>query len=402
MAEYLWEARARSGELRKGKMEADSEETVRDRLRSMQLTSTKVARSFSLPSFRFGSGVDSKDLVTFTRLFATMIDAGLPIVQCLDILAGQTTNPAFAAVLVDVKESVEQGSTFSEALKRHPQVFDTLYVNLVAAGELGGILDTILNRLAVYIEKNVKLVRQVRGALFDPSAVMVIFVAVLGVLLGFVIPSFKKMFAEFGAADDLPAITQFVIAASEGFISHLPLITVVLVGGITSAIAYVRTPVGKRMFHSFLLKAPVFGPVLQKIAVARFTRTLGTLLSAGVPILDALDVVAKTAGNVVVEEGLYYTRSRIAEGKTMAEPLMEMKVFPTMVVQMVGVGEQTGALDVMLNKIADFYEDEVDVAISSLTSLIEPVLMASIGAVVGVVLVAMYMPIFGLAGKIKA
>ncbi len=402
MAEYLWEARARSGELRKGKMEADSEETVRDRLRSMQLTSTKVARSFSLPSFRFGSGVDSKDLVTFTRLFATMIDAGLPIVQCLDILAGQTTNPAFAAVLVDVKESVEQGSTFSEALKRHPQVFDTLYVNLVAAGELGGILDTILNRLAVYIEKNVKLVRQVRGALFYPSAVMVIFVAVLGVLLGFVIPSFKKMFAEFGAADDLPAITQFVIAASEGFISHLLLITVVMVGGITSAIAYVRTAVGKRMFHSFLLKAPVFGPVLQKIAVARFTRTLGTLLSAGVPILDALDVVAKTAGNVVVEEGLYYTRSRIAEGKTMAEPLMEMKVFPTMVVQMVGVGEQTGALDVMLNKIADFYEDEVDVAISSLTSLIEPVLMASIGAVVGVVLVAMYMPIFGLAGKIKA
>ena len=331
-----------------------------------------------------------------------MIDAGLPIVQCLDILAGQTTNPAFAAVLVDVKESVEQGSTFSEALKRHPQVFDTLYVNLVAAGELGGILDTILNRLAVYIEKNVKLVRQVRGALFYPSAVMVIFVAVLGVLLGFVIPSFKKMFAEFGAADDLPAITQFVIAASEGFISHLLLITVVMVGGITSAIAYVRTAVGKRMFHSFLLKAPVFGPVLQKIAVARFTRTLGTLLSAGVPILDALDVVAKTAGNVVVEEGLYYTRSRIAEGKTMAEPLMEMKVFPTMVVQMVGVGEQTGALDVMLNKIADFYEDEVDVAISSLTSLIEPVLMASIGAVVGVVLVAMYMPIFGLAGKIKA
>ena len=402
MAEYLWEARARSGELRKGKMEADSEETVRDRLRSMQLTSTKVARSFSLPSFRFGSGVDSKDLVTFTRLFATMIDAGLPIVQCLDILAGQTTNPAFAAVLVDVKESVEQGSTFSEALKRHPQVFDTLYVNLVAAGELGGILDTILNRLAVYIEKNVKLVRQVRGALFYPSAVMVIFVAVLGVLLGFVIPSFKKMFAEFGAADDLPAITQFVIAASEGFISHLLLITVVMIGGITSAIAYVRTAVGKRMFHSFLLKAPVFGPVLQKIAVARFTRTLGTLLSAGVPILDALDVVAKTAGNVVVEEGLYYTRSRIAEGKTMAEPLMEMKVFPTMVVQMVGVGEQTGALDVMLNKIADFYEDEVDVAISSLTSLIEPVLMASIGAVVGVVLVAMYMPIFGLAGKIKA
>jgi type IV pilus assembly protein PilC len=402
MAEFVWEARARTGELRKGTMEADSEEAVRERLRTMQLQATKVARSFSLPQFKFGSGVDSKDLVTFTRLFATMIDAGLPIVQCLDILAGQTKNPAFGEILRDVKESVEQGSTFSDALKRHPKVFDTLYTNLVAAGELGGILDTILNRLAVYIEKNVKLVRQVRGALFYPSAVMVIFVGVLGVLLGFVIPSFKKMFAEFGSADDLPAITQAVIAVSEGFVNNLFLITGVAALLIGTFVSFVRTPFGKRKFHGFLLNAPVVGSVLQKIAVARFTRTLGTLLSAGVPILDALDVVAKTAGNVVIEEALYYTRARIAEGKTMAGPLMEAKVFPTMVVQMVGVGEQTGALDAMLNKIADFYEDEVDVAIASLTSLIEPVLMASIGAVVGVVLIAMYMPIFGLAGKIKA
>jgi type IV pilus assembly protein PilC len=371
-------------------------------LRTMQLQATKVSRSFSLPQIKFGTGVDSKDLVTFTRLFATMIDAGLPIVQCLDILAGQTNNPAFAEILRDVKESVEQGSTFSDALKRHPKVFDTLYTNLVAAGELGGILDTILNRLAVYIEKNVKLVRQVRGALFYPSAVMVIFVGVLGVLLGFVIPSFKKMFAEFGSADDLPAITQMVIAVSEGFVNNLFLITSISALLIGTFVSFVRTPFGKRKFHRFLLDAPVVGTVLQKIAVARFTRTLGTLLSAGVPILDALDVVAKTAGNVVIEEALYYTRARIAEGKTMAGPLMEAKVFPTMVVQMVGVGEQTGALDAMLNKIADFYEDEVDVAIASLTSLIEPVLMASIGGVVGVVLIAMYMPIFGLAGKIKA
>jgi type IV pilus assembly protein PilC len=402
MAEFVWEARARTGELRKGTMEADSEEAVRERLRTMQLQATKVARSFSLPQFKFGSGVDSKDLVTFTRLFATMIDAGLPIVQCLDILAGQTKNPVFGEILRDVKESVEQGSTFSDALKRHPKVFDTLYTNLVAAGELGGILDTILNRLAVYIEKNVKLVRQVRGALFYPSAVMVIFVGVLGVLLGFVIPSFKKMFAEFGSADDLPAITQMVISVSEGFVNNLFLITSVSALLIGTFVSFVRTPFGKRKFHRFLLNAPVVGSVLQKIAVARFTRTLGTLLSAGVPILDALDVVAKTAGNVVIEEALYYTRARIAEGKTMAGPLMEAKVFPTMVVQMVGVGEQTGALDAMLNKIADFYEDEVDVAIASLTSLIEPVLMASIGGVVGVVLIAMYMPIFGLAGKIKA
>ena len=402
MTEFVWEARARSGELRKGTMDADSEETVRERLRSMQLSTTKVARSFAMPQIRIGTGVDSKDLVTFTRLFATMIDAGLPIVQCHDILAGQTNNPIFADILRDVKEAVEQGSTFSDALRRHPKVFDTLYTNLVAAGELGGILDTILNRLAVYIEKNVKLVRQVRGALFYPSAVMVIFVGVLGVLLGFVIPAFQKMFAEFGAADDLPAITKAVISVSEGFVKNLPLLTVGGIAGFAAFISYVRTPAGKRVFHRALLHAPIFGPVLQKIAVARFTRTLGTLLSAGVPILDALDVVAKTAGNVVIEEALYYTRARIAEGKTMAGPLLEAKIFPTMVVQMVGVGEQTGALDAMLNKIADFYEDEVDVAIASLTSLIEPVLMASIGAVVGVVLVAMYLPIFGLAGKIKA
>jgi len=231
---------------------------------------------------------------------------------------------------------------------------------------------------------------------------MVIFVGVLGVLLGFVIPSFKKMFAEFGSADDLPAITQAVIAVSEGFVNNLFLITSVSALAIGTVVSFVRTPFGRRKFHGFLLSAPVVGSVLQKIAVARFTRTLGTLLSAGVPILDALDVVAKTAGNVVIEEALYYTRAKIAEGKTMAGPLMEAKVFPTMVVQMVGVGEQTGALDAMLNKIADFYEDEVDVAIASLTSLIEPVLMASIGGVVGVVLIAMYMPIFGLAGKIKA
>jgi type IV pilus assembly protein PilC len=402
MAEFVWEARARTGELRKGTMEADSEEAVRERLRAMQLTVSKVSRTLSLPNITFGSGVDSKDLVTFTRLFATMIDAGLPIVQCLDILAGQTKNAVFADILRDVKESVEQGSTFSDALKRHPKVFDTLYTNLVAAGELGGILDTILNRLAVYIEKNVKLVRQVRGALFYPSAVIVIFVGVLGVLLGFVIPSFKKMFAEFGAADELPAITKAVISVSQAFVDNVFIIAAIGALGIGAFVAYARTPFGKRSFHRFLLKAPIFGPVLQKIAVARFTRTLGTLLSAGVPILDALDVVAKTAGNVVIEDALLFTRARIAEGKTMAGPLMDAQVFPPMVVQMVGVGEQTGALDAMLNKIADFYEDEVDVAIASLTSLIEPILMASIGAVVGVVLVAMYLPIFGLAGKIKA
>jgi type IV pilus assembly protein PilC len=330
-----------------------------------------------------------------------MIDAGLPIVQCLDILATQTDNPRFSVVLRDVKATVEQGSTFSEALRRHPKIFDTLFSNLVQAGEIGGILDTILNRLAVYIEKNMKLKRQLRGAMVYPSSVLIVFIAVLGVLLGFVIPSFKEMFKEFGSKTELPGITKMVIFASEFFVHNLLYLIAVGIGGGIAVSQYYKTANGKRFIHKMMLKAPVMGNVLRKIAVARFTRTLGTLLSSGVPILDALDIVAKTAGNVVVEEGIMFTRARISEGKNMAEPLLSTGVFPPMVVQMVGVGEQTGALDQMLNKIADFYEEEVDVAVAALTSLIEPVMMVGIGGTVGVVLIAMYMPIFSLAGAIK-
>jgi type IV pilus assembly protein PilC len=402
MAEFVWEARGKTGELRKGTMEAETENTVQTRLRSQQLNPTKVKKKSRAINFKIGSGVGAKDLVTFTRLFATMIDAGLPIVQCLDILCNQTDNKHFAIVLKDVKSSVEQGSTFSDSLRKHPKVFDPLYTNLVQAGEVGGILDTILNRLAVYIEKNVKLKRQLKGAMVYPSAVLVIFTIVLTVLLVFVIPAFENMFAEFGAKDDLPALTKVVIALSRGFVKYLPLTLVVVIAASFGISWIYRRPRGKRFFHRMFLKAPIMGPVLRKIAVARFTRTLGTLLASGVPILDALDIVAKTAGNMVVEEAVMYTRLRISEGKNMAGPLTETNVFPPMVVQMVGVGEQTGALDTMLNKIADFYEEEVDVAVSSLTSLIEPVMMVGIGGTVGVVLVSMYLPIFGIAGHIKA
>jgi type IV pilus assembly protein PilC len=281
-------------------------------------------------------------------------------------------------------------------------VFDHLYVNLVQAGEVGGILDTILQRLAVYIEKALKLRRQVRGAMVYPSIVIFVFIGVLTILLTFVIPGFQNMFKDFGSKDELPALTRMVMAVSN-FVVGNSLWFVLGMTAIVVAIGYTyRTPKGKRFIHKWMLRMPVLGEVLRKIAVARFTRTLGTLLSSGVPILDALEIVARTAGNVVVEEAIMYSRAKISEGKNMAEPLMETKVFPPMVVQMVGVGEQTGALDAMLNKIADFYEEEVDIAVAAMTSLIEPALMVGIGGTVGVVLIAMYLPIFSLAGKIKA
>jgi type IV pilus assembly protein PilC len=402
MAEFVWEARARSGELRKGTMEADDEPAVQAKLRGQQLMPTRIKKKAAGLNFQLGTGVDLKDVVTFTRLFATMIDAGLPIVQCLDILGGQTDNKRFAVVIRDIKASVEQGATFSDSLRRHPKIFDPLYINLVQAGEVGGILDTILSRLAVYNEKAIKLRRQLRGAMVYPSSVLVIFGGVLGILLGWVIPSFKNIFKDLGSDDALPWLTQVVIAVSETFIGYLPLIIIAMIGGFFGLSYFYRTPVGKKIIHRMMLRSPVMGPVLRKIAVARFTRTLGTLLSSGVPILDAMEIVAKTAGNVVVEEAIMYSRAKISEGKNMAAPLLETNVFPPMVVQMVGVGEQTGALDAMLSKIADFYEEEVDVAVAAMTSLIEPVMMVGIGGTVGVVLIAMYLPIFSIAGKIKA
>jgi type IV pilus assembly protein PilC len=403
MAEFVWEARARTGELRKGVMEADDEAAVNARLRQQQLSPVKVKKRGRLRDFRLGSGVGVKDLVTFTRLFATMIDAGLPLVQCLDILSNQQPNKHFAVVLKDVKSSVEQGMSFSDSLRRHPKVFDELFVNLVQAGEVGGILDTIMNRLSVYLEKRQKLVRQVRGALVYPSVVIVIAAGVMTVLLTFVIPAFERMFADFGGGKEaLPKLTQLIVAVSHGFVSYLPFILGFAAIAVGAFIYTVRQPRGKRAFHQLLLNVPLIGPVLRKIAVARFTRTLGTLLQSGVPILDALEICAKTSGNVIIESGVMHVRQRISEGRNMAEPLTETKIFPDMVVQMIAVGEQTGALDQMLNKIADFYEEETDIAVAALTSALEPILMVGVGGMVGVVLIAMYLPIFSLAGNIKA
>jgi type IV pilus assembly protein PilC len=403
MAEFTWEARGRTGEVKRGTMEADNEEVVNQRLRQQQLAPVKVAKRRKWTEFSFGGGVNTRDLVTFTRLFATMIDAGLPLVQCLDILSGQQTNKKFGAVLKDVQNSVEGGSSFSEALKRHPKIFDELFTNLVAAGETGGILDSILTRLSVYLEKRQKLIRQVRGAMVYPSIVIVIAGGVMTVLLTFVIPAFENMFKDFGGGkDSLPAITRMVIGVSRAFVSALPLIILLGIGVVFAVSWTYRQPKGKRFFHQTFLSMPVMGPVLRKIAVARFTRTLGTLLQSGVPILDALEICARTAGNVIVEEGVMNVRQAISEGKNMAEPLAATKIFPDMVVQMIAVGEQTGALDQMLNKVADFYEEETDIAVAAMTSAIEPILMVGVGGMVGVVLIAMYLPIFSLAGNIKS
>ncbi len=404
MAEFAWEARGRAGEVKKGVMEAETADAVQTRLRAQNLNPVAVkkkGKEFSL-NISFGSPVSEKELVIFVRQFATMIDAGLPLVQCLEILAAQGDNKVFNDIIRDIKATVEEGATFSDALRRHPKVFDELFVNLVHAGEMGGILDTILNRLAVYIEKRVKLKRQVKGALVYPTGVGVIAAGVLVILLVWVIPTFEDMFKDFGGDAELPAITAFVIGVSRGFVSWLP--GIILGGiGLSAAFTYTyRQPKGREFFHRLLLTAPILGPVMRKIAVARFTRTLGTLLSSGVPILDALNIVAKASGNVVIEKAINVTSEKIREGKTMAEPLLETKAFPAMVVQMIGVGEQTGALDQMLDKIADFYEEEVDVAVAALTSLLEPIMMVVIGGMVGFMLIAMYMPIFDIAGKIKA
>ena len=402
MPTFIWEGRTRNGDLRGGELKAANEQALAATLRNQEITLSKVkkkAREFKL-TIPFTTGVGTKDLVVFTRQFATMIDAGLPLVQCLDILGNTTENKRFGVVLLDVKATVEQGETFSKALARHPKVFDGLFTNLVAAGETGGILDTIMNRLAIFIEKSVKLKRRIKGAMVYPIAILVITALILTVLMVKVIPTFEKMFKDFGAGS-LPAPTRILITVSHGFINNLHIITAL---GIASAVGFtffLRWPKGRYMWDSFLLGMPVMGSLIRKSIVARFCRTLGTLLSSGVPILDAMEIVAKTSGNKVVERAIFFSRDRIAEGKDMVTPLGESKVFPAMVVQMIGVGEQTGALDAMLQKVADFYEDEVDVAVESLTSLLEPIKMVFLGGLVGGVIIAMYLPIFDLAGNIK-
>ncbi len=402
MSEWVWEGRNRAGELQKGVIQADSERDVHLQLRQRNIQPSKVKRKskgFKMPSL--GGSVSAAELVVFVRQFSTMIDAGLPLVQCLEILSSQEPNKTFKRVLTDVKNSVESGSTFADSLRRHPQVFDNLFVNLVAAGEIGGILDTILNRLATYIEKNVKLVRQVKGALTYPIGVLIVAVGVVFALLKWVIPTFEKMFADFGNAK-LPTLTQIVINASNWFQANWYFVAAAAVGAGFAFGKFYKNPKGRAMFDTFMLKMPVFGPLLRKVAVAKFTRTLGTMIASGVPILDGLEIVAGSAGNHVVEQAILFVRDKIAEGSNMADPLAKTNVFPSMVVQMIAVGESTGAMDTMLQKIADFYEDEVEVAVEGITKLIEPMMMVFIGGIVGTILIAMYLPIFSVAGNIKA
>jgi type IV pilus assembly protein PilC len=398
--QWLWEAKGKSGEVKKGEMEASDAEAVNARLKSLGLSPVKVKKKpleINLPGL--GGGVTGKDILIFTRQFATMIDAGLPLVQCLDILGSQMDNPAFRKVVFQIKSKVEQGSTFADALKEHPKVFDELFVQLCAAGEVGGILDTILNRLATYREKAEKLKRKVKGALTYPIIVLIVAIGVTALLLLKVTPVFAKMFADFGSA--LPGPTQVVVDLSEWLQKWIIHLVVGIAAFIFSVITFYRNPKGRKIADKVMLKAPLFGDLIRKVAVARFTRTLGTMISSGVPILDALDVTAKTAGNRTVEDAIYFVRGKIAEGKNIAGPLADTNVFPSMVVQMIGVGEATGAMDAMLNKIADFYDDEVDAAVGSLTAMIEPLMMVFLGAVVGGFLISMYLPIFSIAGAVK-
>jgi len=404
MAKFKWEARGRTGSVQKGVMEASNRETVEAQLKKFGFTGISIkeegkglSKELKLP--RFGAGkVQTKELVVFTRQFATMIDSGLPLVQCLEILSGQQENKTFKDVLLKVKESVEGGSTFADALAKHPKVFDNLYVSLVAAGEVGGILDTILNRLATYTEKSMKLKKQIKGAMVYPATVMSIAVVVVGVIMIFVIPTFAKMFADFGG--DLPGPTKLVIGLSNFLVRYILLIIIAFVLLVVAFKKYYATENGRRTVDRLALRVPVFGILIRKVAVAKFTRTLGTLVSSGVPILDGLDIVAKTAGNKIVEEAIFKVRQSISEGKTIAEPLQQSGVFPPMVVQMIAVGEATGAMDAMLSKIADFYDDEVDDAVEAMTAMLEPMLMVFLGVVVGGLVIAMYLPIFKIAGTV--
>jgi len=403
MAVFSWKARTRQGAVKKGVMEAQNDEAVLAALRAQSLLPITVKPApKDLLAFlpELGSPVSTRELVVFTRQFGTMIDAGLPLVQCLEILADQEPNKRFKDVLLQVKSEVEQGSTFADALRKHPRVFDELYVNLIQAGEIGGILDTILNRLGTYLEKNDSLKRKVKGAMVYPITILVVAMGVLVLLMVKVIPVFEQMFADFGG--QLPGPTQMVVDTSHWMQANL----VYLLGGVFGSYigfsqARKRIPKFRYQTDAIALKLPVFGNLLRKTAVARFSRTFGTMIASGVPILDSLDVVARTAGNKVIERALFVTRAAISEGRTLAEPLSEAKIFPGMVVQMVAVGEQTGAMDTMLAKIADFYEDEVDAAVAALTSMLEPLMMVFLGGSVGSILVAMYLPIFKIAETIQ-
>ncbi len=401
MPVFLWEGRNRNNQIQKGELEAVSAEAVRAHLNRIRISPTKVKKKpkdlFENVAF-LQPKVKEKDIIIFSRQFSTMIDAGLPIIQCMDILQSQQENPTFKKMLKEIKESVESGATLADSLKRYPKHFDNLFVNMVAAGEAGGILDIILKRLSGYMEKAAALKRKVKGAMVYPAITIAVAIIVVAVILVFVIPVFQEMFADFGAA--LPAPTIIVIAISEFVKSKIHYIIGAVILFAIAFRQYYKTSKGRLVVDAVMLKLPVFGILLRKVAVAKFTRTMGTMLGSGVAILDALDIVAKTSGNKVVENAIYSVRTGIAEGRTMADPLQASGVFPAMVCQMIAVGESTGALDAMLEKIADFYDEEVDQAVENLTAMIEPMMIVFLGVVVGGLIVAMYLPIFKLAGAV--
>jgi type IV pilus assembly protein PilC len=398
MPTFEWKGRGRTGE-QAGVLVADSKAAVINALRRQQIVVTAVkekGKELALP--KFGGRVAPQLIAIFTRQFSVMIDAGLPLVQCLEILGSQQQNKTFKRALIEIRQDVESGSNLADAMRKHPKIFNDLFTNMVAAGEAGGILDTILQRLAQYIEKAVKLNSQVKSAMIYPVAVISIACIVVAVILWKVIPVFAALFKGLGA--QLPMPTLIVIALSNFIADFWWLIGLVIGGTIFSLRRYHETYNGRRVLDGLLLKMPILGMLLRKIAVARFCRTLATLTSSGVPILDGLQITAKTAGNAIVEDAIMATRKSVEEGKTISEPLGDTDVFPPMVVQMIAVGEQTGALDTMLSKIAEFYEDEVDVAVAGLMKLLEPVLIAFLGVAIGGIVIAMYMPMFALIGQV--
>ncbi len=402
MATFTYVARTRQGTIRKGEQVAKSRDEALDTLRRQGLTVTTVQeKPGGLAGFTLGGGVSDKDIVVFTRQFATMINAGLPLIQCLEILSTQSENKAFCKTIGEVRMDVEGGSTFADALKRHPKVFDELYVNMVHAGEIGGLLDTILGRLAKHIEKAMKLKSQIKSAMVYPAAILGVSVIVITVLMIYVIPIFAQMFAEMsGGRVGLPGPTQLVIDLSNFMKSNIIYMIIAAALAAFGIKKYYATPDGRLKIDRFLLRLPVMGDLIRKASVAKFTRTLGTLITSGVPILDGLAIVAKTSGNKVVEEAILGARQSISEGKTVAEPLAKSEVFPKMVTHMISVGESTGALDAMLGKIADFYDDEVDAAVAALTSLLEPAMMVFLGTIIGFIVIAMYLPIFQMAAVV--
>lgn len=403
MPTYAFAGRTRAGQVVTGERVADTPEAAIALLRREQILVTKVEPVRAKPGEKKplvarGRGVPSKNLAIFTRQFSVMIDAGLPLVQCLDILGKQESHKAFAGIILKTREDVEGGASLADAMRKHPRAFDALYTNMVAAGEAGGILDTILKRLATYIEKNVRLKAQVKSAMIYPVAVMVIAAVVVAVILWKVIPTFAALFAGLGA--QLPLPTRIVIWLSNRFVTFMPFAIVGTIAGVFAFRQYYATHNGRRVVDGLLLRLPVLGIILRKVAVARFCRTLSTLLSSGVPILDGLEITAKTAGNAVIEDAVMHTRSSIERGETVSAPLASTKVFPPMVTQMINVGETTGALDMMLSKIADFYEEEVDTAVAGLLTLLEPIMIAFLGVVVGGIVISMYLPIFDLIQKL--